>query len=466
MGPEREPLAGTPPAAVGADDGGRPVDGRATNKPMTHRPLLMAVLSVFVLTSAVVGAAGPALAGNTTQASTQLDVGVELEQEETVTRGGDVNVSAYVYNRASGPLRNATVSLLVDTDSDGTVEASEAVASQGLNLAAGGNSEVELTYANVGLSPGTYAYAARVTHGNQTTRSYTEGTLTVKANRTAESDASVSRICFDYGQYGGNINLEVNGQQVYQPTKVDATPPQGIDGATVGGATVSVRSSKVSGGRTGHVVITGDIEQFRVGGQELIIDNVEFGPQGSPHATVGFNNLSPAQSTYLVGDQFRADGVDIEVQPFIYASGTTTSNGEGLYQTASPAMSGGVVPDFYPNNVNLAFDVNSAVGAQDEERPEMTEESCGEDIPEDEQEREEEQQQEQREEEQEEREEERENEEREHERKDEQEHEQEQRQEEQRQEEREEEQEHEEHKIADELIDFLPDIDSIPLLPA
>jgi hypothetical protein len=110
-----------------------------------------------------------------------FDFGVELQQTATVTRGGDVTVSAFVRNRADQPVTGTTVELLVDADADGQFESGEVVASRNADVGADAVREIELAYTDVELSPGQYRYVAQVSKDGQTTRSFTNGTLTVRA---------------------------------------------------------------------------------------------------------------------------------------------------------------------------------------------------------------------------------------------------------------------------------------------
>jgi parallel beta-helix repeat protein len=112
--------------------------------------------------------------------SATFDLGVELEQVEEVNRTGDATVSAYPQNYADDPVANTTLELLVDANDDGQFVDSEVVATNtSLDLAAGEYRTVDLTYENVGLSPGNYSYMARISKDGQTTRSFTNGTLVV-----------------------------------------------------------------------------------------------------------------------------------------------------------------------------------------------------------------------------------------------------------------------------------------------
>jgi len=179
---------------------------------------------------------------------------------------------------------------------------------------------------------------------------------------------TVERIAFDYGNFGGNLNIEVNGSRVFDIGSFAQSPPDGVDGDTIGGASVSVQTTSGTMGEVGHVEITGNISSFSVGGQELWIDNVEFGPAGNPSANVTFNTLSPSQPQYALGDRFSQNGVGMNVTPFIFSDGTSCTAqsicGFGEQDSVAPPRSGGSTPDFRPNNVNLQFNISSVVSTQ------------------------------------------------------------------------------------------------------
>jgi hypothetical protein len=173
----------------------------------------------------------------------------------------------------------------------------------------------------------------------------------------SSSDDNVSRVAFKYGDYGGNLNIEVNGDVRNIDQFTD------IHGTTVGGASVTVTSSSVSGGQQGTVEITGSVDSFSVGGQELWIDDVEFGSASKPLAVADFATLTPYQSRYLVGEEFRSspDDVHVVVENFTWSDGTVYGGGEARPSNTSPPMSGGSGQDVNTDNVNLRFDVAEIV---------------------------------------------------------------------------------------------------------
>ena len=75
-------------------------------------------------------------------------------------------------------------------------------------------------------------------------------------------------ISLRYGEWGGFLQLEVNGDcQIFQDYRH-------VHGARVGGATISVVDYGTPGNGCGRLTVTGQIDTFRVGGQELRVDDV------------------------------------------------------------------------------------------------------------------------------------------------------------------------------------------------
>ncbi len=80
------------------------------------------------------------------------------------------------------------------------------------------------------------------------------------------SPSGVTRLTLRYGEYGGNVNFAVNGD--LRNVENFAL----LDGATVGGARVSVTGGL--GHDSGEIQIVGAIASFAVGGQEFFVDDL------------------------------------------------------------------------------------------------------------------------------------------------------------------------------------------------
>jgi hypothetical protein len=74
----------------------------------------------------------------------------------------------------------------------------------------------------------------------------------------------IEGLSLDFGAYGGNLNLEINGEFVNFGSMDD------INGIGIGGTEVFT----TAGGGRGSLIVFGFIESFAIGGQELWIDDV------------------------------------------------------------------------------------------------------------------------------------------------------------------------------------------------
>lgn len=78
--------------------------------------------------------------------------------------------------------------------------------------------------------------------------------------------AGINGLSFDFGEFGGNINMTVNGEFRNFGNFAD------LNGQSIGGTTVAVQNGL--GNDVGAVALTGAVVSFSVGGQELWVDNV------------------------------------------------------------------------------------------------------------------------------------------------------------------------------------------------
>jgi len=89
---------------------------------------------------------------------------------------------------------------------------------------------------------------------------------TNNVNLQVEFGTRLEGLVFNYGEYGGNVNVEANG------TFTNVANLALLDGATLGGAQLSVLNG--FGNDQGRLVVQGPITSFAIGGQELWIDHV------------------------------------------------------------------------------------------------------------------------------------------------------------------------------------------------
>ena len=107
-----------------------------------------------------------------------------------------------------------------------------------------------------------------------------------------------------FGEYGGNVNIEVNGdfRNVQNLSQ--------INGNTIGGVAVSVVNGL--GNDSGSLTLTGEIVQFAIGGQEFFIDGV----RGVAPLDMAYLLITEDDIPYCKGDfdrNGRVDKADLEV---------------------------------------------------------------------------------------------------------------------------------------------------------
>lgn len=113
---------------------------------------------------------------------------------------------------------------------------------------------------------------------------------------------SVSGCSLLFGEYGGNINVEINGDFRNVPDFSD------LNGLTIGGVQVTVVDL---GSSKGSLKLVGTINQFAIGGQELWLDDVQYGK-----VDMAFLLITPDDTDYCEGDFDRdgdVDGSDLAV---------------------------------------------------------------------------------------------------------------------------------------------------------
>jgi hypothetical protein len=159
-------------------------------------------------------------------------------------------------------------------------------------------------------------------------------------NLAFEFPSTIQDFILLFGEYGGNLNIEING--VFH----NFEDFKDIDGMNLGGVGISVQGGL--GNDMGVLELTGPIDVLMVGGQELFIDH-----ECEPRACIDFENLT-AGTTYNVGDLFSSDGAIIEVRDFTWGNGTATPSGHSLVDNSG--MAGGSGNEVNANNVNLYFD--------------------------------------------------------------------------------------------------------------
>jgi len=82
-------------------------------------------------------------------------------------------------------------------------------------------------------------------------------------------------LALQYGEFGGNINLEINGNLANVGNFANIP-------ANLGGTSVFTFDTGTPGQSSGAMFVTGTINSFKIGGQELWIDNVVASPIPEP----------------------------------------------------------------------------------------------------------------------------------------------------------------------------------------
>jgi hypothetical protein len=119
-----------------------------------------------------------------------------------------------------------------------------------------------------------------------------------------------------FGEYGGNLNLEINGDFRNFADFADA------DGTVLGGVAVAVTNG--FGNDQGTVLLTGDVHSLAIGGQELVLDHVCFTEAPGVDATgvwvlpygVGGTRLDQIKPTGLVDYTDGGSGFHMVDAPF------------------------------------------------------------------------------------------------------------------------------------------------------
>ncbi len=152
-----------------------------------------------------------------------------------------------------------------------------------------------------------------------------------------------------FGEYGGNINIEINGEFVNVEDFEDLPSP-------IGGVDVSVVNG--SDNEKGSLTLSGTINSFAIGGQELCIDHVCItGLFEWSSRCVEFEDLTLG-TQYHVGDVFNDSGVLIAVQKFQWGDLVWCDGSCGYAEVAnnlSWCWPGGSGQHMVVNNVNLRF---------------------------------------------------------------------------------------------------------------
>ena len=168
-----------------------------------------------------------------------------------------------------------------------------------------------------------------------------------------------------YGEYGGNLNIDING--VFQNFDDFAN----IDGSTIGGVTVAVTDF---GGNKGKLTLSGVINSFDIGGQELWVDDVcptvPYDPPSNLDHYLLYEVIesSPMEPVFVVlNDQFEVEPDADVIKPAFLANPVKKTHGDEVTDILDEdthlvfydiEVSGG-------NEVNVDVEAKNQFGDQD-----------------------------------------------------------------------------------------------------
>jgi len=153
-------------------------------------------------------------------------------------------------------------------------------------------------------------------------------------------------IGWNFGEYGGNINLMINGDYRNVDNYLD------LHGHMVGGVMVQIMVGG-AGNDCGRIELTGVVEKLMIGGQEHWIDCLNFTsiapllPPPAMPCNPCFEDL-PLGSTYHFGDVFLTSGWKVWVAPFQPAVGPLFFGGEVIVENTGQAC--GIDHELFTNN--------------------------------------------------------------------------------------------------------------------
>jgi hypothetical protein len=152
-----------------------------------------------------------------------------------------------------------------------------------------------------------------------------------------------------YGEYGGNINLAVNGDFANAENFID------LDGTILGGVTIKVYPNG-PGEPCGVILFAGVTEKLAIGGQELWIDARSSDEPNE--CEYGFEEFAPGDS-WVSGDTFMtSESVPVAIHDYLYPGGSTSGYAE--IGTAGLACDTG--NELQLNNVRARFLYDTAFG--------------------------------------------------------------------------------------------------------
>ena len=172
---------------------------------------------------------------------------------------------------------------------------------------------------------------------------------------------TVTDVVIPYLELGGVKNLGINGDCRVRPNYA------GYDGTTLGGVTIEVVHNGQPGQGCGVIVLTGDVHELRLGGQEVVHDKLTFCracEEPKTSARAGFDDL-PLGGNYTVGTGFTSGQADFAIRPFFSPPGPACAVpfGNGFATVVASDFACAPGQELLVNNVNVAIDFGTTITA-------------------------------------------------------------------------------------------------------
>lgn len=207
----------------------------------------------------------------------------------------------------------------------------------------------------VGACGAPYAYgSATVTNGGQACGAGKE----IAINNVAldlDFGATVTDVVIPFGEYGGTVSLEINGDCQVAENFID------LSGTTLGGVAITVWDGGVAGQGCGVIRLGGDVSTLAIGGQELYIDGLSYCIFCPELVRTAFDDQTNG-SMYHVGDSFTSGGATHTFHNFFWPGATCSivdPNGVATIGNAQLACGGG--KELGLNNINDRIDFGTRV---------------------------------------------------------------------------------------------------------
>ncbi len=190
----------------------------------------------------------------------------------------------------------------------------------------------------------------RVMHMNNVSNTYGISSLGI----------AVQSVSFDYVDYGGMENMQVNGATMH------IGDLHTFPAAIAPGIVFSVTTWPIPGGRRGEVVLTGDVQKLTLAGQEFMVDDICVSEldEANPCDLVSDNESVPAGTYWgsshgnMPGDIiFTEDGIDVGLTRFDHGGGL-------LFHEANTGVPWGPLGSgnaLHINNIGITYDLTPFV---------------------------------------------------------------------------------------------------------